>query len=104
MTFICPSSNYDRLDSYEKDQAKERLRECVMSVQESLRDAKEQERLISAQRNRIITFRFPKDQLDRLDAVASDAATSRGHMLRQIIATYLCYIDENDITYNGSLI
>lgn len=104
MTFIFPSPSYDPVDSHDDYRAKDQLRECVLSVQKSLQEAKEYERRITAQRNRIITFRFPKDQLDRLDAVAADAATSRGHLLRQIIATYLGYIDECHITYNGSLI
>ncbi len=55
-------------------------------------------------RNRIITFRMPIELLARLDAVTDDAATSRGHMLRQIVAEYMCYVEECEIRYNGSLL
>jgi hypothetical protein len=47
---------------------------------------------------------MPIDLLARLDAVTDDAATSRGHMLRQIVAEYMCYVEECDIRYNGSLL
>jgi hypothetical protein len=108
MTFICPQPDFDPLEMYEtyeeKLRARERLRETVRSVQESLLEAQKLQRRNVCQRNRIITFRLPNEQLVRLDTVASDAATTRGHLLRQIIATYLSYVDDCEIKYNGSLI
>lgn len=98
---------YDHLDEYEEpipQRATQAIREAVLSIHESLREAQEQERRASAARNRIITFRMPIDLLARLDAVTDDAATSRGHMLRQIVAEYMCYVEECDIRYNGSLL
>jgi hypothetical protein len=98
---------YDHLDEYEEpipQKASQAIREAVLSIHESLREAQEQERRASAARNRIITFRMPIDLLARLDAVTDDAATSRGHMLRQIVAEYMCYVEECDIRYNGSLL
>jgi hypothetical protein len=98
---------YDHLDEYEEpipQKATQAIREAVLSIHESLREAQEQERRLSAARNRIITFRMPIDLLARLDAVTDDAATSRGHMLRQIVAEYMCYVEECDIRYNGSLL
>jgi hypothetical protein len=98
---------YDHLDEYEEpipQKATQAIREAVLSIHESLREAQEQERRASAARNRIITFRMPIDLLARLDAVTDDAATSRGHMLRQIVAEYMCYVEECDIRYNGSLL
>ena len=62
------------------------------------------ERRIAAARNRIATFRIPADLLARLDEIADDAATSRGHMLRQIVAEYICYVAECDVRYKGSLL
>lgn len=98
---------YDHLDEYEEpipQKATQAIRDAVLSIHESLREAQEQERRASAARNRIITFRMPVDLLARLDAVTDDAATSRGHMLRQIVAEYMCYVEECDIRYNGSLL
>ena len=98
---------YDHLDEYDEpipQKATQAIREAVLSIHESLREAQEQVRRASAARNRIITFRMPVDLLARLDAVTDDAATSRGHMLRQIVAEYMCYVEECDIRYNGSLL
>lgn len=99
---------YDHLDGFDDEpiptKASQAIREAVLSIHESLREAQEQERRATAARNRIITFRMPIDLLARLDAVTDDAATSRGHMLRQIVAEYMCYVEECDIRYNGSLL
>ena len=69
-TFMFPPMD----DGYEPEPApsksSERIREVVLSIQESLREAKEAERRIAEARNRIITFRVPHDLLARLDAVA----------------------------------
>lgn len=80
------------------------IRDAALSIHETLREVHDQQRRQSAERNRIITFRLPIDLLTRLDAVTDDAATSRGHMLRQIIAEYMCYVEECGIRYNGSLL
>jgi hypothetical protein len=104
MTFICPPVDYDSPAPHEENLSRERLRACVISVQESMRAARELERQMADQRNRSISFRLQKDRLDRLDAVAESAATTRGQMIRQIIAAYLSYIDEHEISYKGSLI
>lgn len=80
------------------------LRESVISIQQSLLQAQAEERRLSASANRSITFRIPIDLLDRLDSVAEDAATGRSHLLRQIVAEYLCYITECDIRYKGSML
>lgn len=99
---------YDPLEDDEPDpiptKSSQAIRDCVLSIQNSMREAKEQERRILEARNRIITFRMPIDLLARLDAVTDDAATSRGHMLRQIVAEYMCYVEDCDIRYNGSLL
>jgi len=98
---------YDHLDECDEpipQKASQAIREAVLSIQESLREAQEQERRASTARNRIITFRMPIELLARLDAVTDDAATSRGHMLRQIVAEYMCYVEDCEIRYNGSLL
>jgi hypothetical protein len=99
---------YESIEDDDSDlvptKASEALRDCILSIQNSMREAKEQERRILEARNRIITFRMPIDLLERLDAVTDDAATSRGHMLRQIVAEYMCYVEECGIRYNGSLL
>lgn len=96
----------DEPDEFYEDQrlADRRRREVIASVQESMRLAVEEQQRRQNSRNRIITFRIPVELLARLDAVTDDAATSRGHMLRQIIAEYMCYIEDCDIRYNGSLL
>jgi predicted DNA-binding protein len=99
---------YDPLDAYEDEPipqtANQSLRDAVLSIQESLREAHDLHRQLSASRNRVITFRIPVELLARLDAVTEDAATSRGHMLRQIVADYMSYVEDCDIRYNGSLL
>ena len=80
------------------------LHDCILALRASAQRAKEEERLRMNPPSRIITFRMPAELLARLDAVTDDAATSRGHMLRQIVAEYMCYVEECDIRYNGSLL
>jgi hypothetical protein len=80
------------------------LADCIVALRESALRAKEEERFRMSPRSRVITFRMPEDLLARLDAVTDDAATSRGHMLRQIVAEYMCYVEECDIRYKGSLL
>lgn len=78
--------------------------ESVLPIQQALQAARTDDRRISVARNRIATFRIPIDLLARLDDIADDAATSRGHMLRQIVAEYICYVEECDVRYKGSLL
>ena len=85
-------------------QTKPSLRESVLSIQQSLLDAENEERRRSAAANRAITFRMPVDLLERFDLVAEDAATGRSQLLRQIVAEYLCYVAECDVKYKGSLL
>ena len=104
-SYMFPAPDDDFIEPTEQESlASRRLRECVLSIQESLRGAKEAEKRIANAKNRIITFRMPIELLSKLDIVAEDAATSRGHMLRQIVAEYMCYVEECDIRYNGSLL
>ena len=95
-------------DGYEEEPPRSKssnaLRETILALRQSAIDAKEEARRIAEARNRIITFRMPVDLLARLDIVADDAATSRGHMLRQIVAEYMCYVEECDVRYKGSLL
>ena len=80
------------------------LHDCIIALRESaLRKQAEEQRRLNPP-SRVITFRMPAELLARLDAVTDDAATSRGHMLRQIVAEYMCYVEECDIRYNGSLL
>ena len=97
-------------DSYETEpepapsKSSDRIRETLLSIQQSMREAKEEERRIAEARNRIITFRVPHDLLHRLDTVAEDAACTRGHMIRQIIAEYMWYVEECDVRFRGSIL
>ena len=97
----------DGLDEDEQQWAEHRriaVHECIQTMKEGAKRAQEEERRKQNSRNRVITFRMPVDLLARLDAVTDDAATSRGHMLRQIVAEYMCYVEECDIRYKGSLL
>ena len=103
-TFMFPPMD----DGYEPEPAptkpSERIRDTLLSIQQSMREAKDEERRIAEARNRIITFRMPHDLLHRLDTVAEDAACTRGHMIRQIIAEYMWYVEECDVRYRGSML
>lgn len=61
-------------DGYEPEPAasksSERIRETLLSIQQSVREAEDAEGRIAVARNRIITFRAPHDLMDRLDTVA----------------------------------
>ena len=102
------SDEWDNISVEEDQLAKKRqaIRDCVLSMQQASRQAEEEYRrhVASQSRNRIVSFRVPHELLDRLDAVTADAATSRGHMLRQIVTEYMAYVDECGIRYNGSLL
>jgi len=103
-TFMFPPMD----DGYEPELAptkpSERIRDTLLSIQQSMREAKDEERRIAEARNRIITFRMPHDLLHRLDTVAEDAACTRGHMIRQIIAEYMWYVEEFDVRFRGSML
>jgi hypothetical protein len=100
--FMCPPDD----DEFDLISAKARpsFRESVISIQQSLLQAQAEERRLSASASRAITFRIPVELLERLDFVAEDAATGRSHLLRQIVAEYLCYVSECDIRYKGSML
>lgn len=103
-TFMFPPMD----DGYEPEPAPtkpfERIRDTLLSIQQSMREAKDEERRIAEARNRIITFRMPHDLLHRLDTVAEDAACTRGHMIRQIIAEYMWYVEECEVRFRGSML
>lgn len=102
------TDEWDSISAEEEQRRQQRqaIRDRVLSIQEATRQAEEEYRrhVASQSRNRIVTFRVPHELLDRLDAVTADAATSRGHMLRQIVTEYMAYVDECGIRYNGSLL
>jgi Ribbon-helix-helix protein, copG family len=76
----------------------------MMSIQQSVKATEALQRESAASRHRVATFRIPVEQLQRLDEITADAATSRSHLLRQIVAEYICYVDECSIRYRGSLL
>ena len=80
------------------------VRDAVISIQEAFLAAQAQERQLTAARNPVATFRIPVDLLKRLDEIADDAATSRSHLIRQIVAEYISYVDESNVRYKGSLL
>lgn len=79
-------------------------RESVLSTYEAKRASQAAESWNAAARTRVATFRIPVDLLKRLDRISEDAATSRGHLLRQLIAEYVGYVEEHNVRYNGSLL
>ena len=80
------------------------VRHSMISIQEAVKAAEAMERELAASRNRVATFRLPIDQLQRLDEITEDAATTRSHLLRQIVAEYICYVDECKVRYRGSML
>ena len=80
------------------------MRDSIISVQEAVKAADATERDIATSRSRVATFRMPVEQLQRLDEITKDAVTSRSHLLRQIVAEYICYVDEYNVRYRGSLL
>lgn len=76
------------------------VQEALISIQSAVKAAEAQERPAAAVRNHIVTFRIPLDLLARLDAIgAAGGAASRGHLLRQVIAEYVGYVDECKVRY-----
>jgi len=80
------------------------IHEALTALRRSAQEAKEQSRRRDETRNRVITFRIPKELLTRLDEVAIDASCTRGHLIRQIIAEYMWYVEECNVRYRGSLL
>ena len=54
--------------------------------------------------SRIIALRMPEQLLERLNRVASDAATNRSHFIRQLIADYLNSMEGRGMRFNGCLL
>lgn len=84
--------------------ARQAVRKSALSIYQSMKAAEAEDRRMRADRTRVTTFRIPVELLNRLDMVANDAATSRGHLLRQIIAEYIAYVEEHNVRYKGSLL
>ena len=95
-------------DHYEPEpprtESRNAIHETILALRQSAIEAKEEARRIAEVHNRIITFRVPHDLLHRLDTVAEDAACTRGHMIRQIIAEYMWYVEECDVRFRGSML
>jgi hypothetical protein len=80
------------------------LLEKARRLDESARQEREEEaRRAAMPRNRVVTLRMPIDLIEELDHVAADAATNRGHLMRQIASDFLNYVRANGIVYRGSL-
>ena len=76
------------------------VREALRSIQDAVKAAEAQERRAAPVQNRVVTFRIPIDLLNRFDAIgAAGGAASRGHLLRQVIAEYVGYVDECKVRY-----
>jgi hypothetical protein len=80
------------------------LRQQAKAIREAFQHAELEERRQRSAKSRVVTFRIPAEMLDRFDLITQDAATNRGHMLRQIVAEYICYVDECAVRYGGSLL
>jgi len=84
--------------------ASKAIHDTLIALRQSAIEAREQLRRREETRNRVITFRIPVELLSRLDDVAVDAACTRGHLIRQIIAEYMWYVEECNVRYRGSLL
>jgi hypothetical protein len=84
--------------------ARQAVQKSALSIYQAMKAAEAEDRRTASDRTRVTTFRIPVELLCRLDQVANDAATSRGHLLRQIIAEYITYVEEHNIRYKGSLL
>jgi len=79
------------------------VQEALLSIQNAVKTAEAQERPAAVVRNHIVTFRIPVDLLARFDAIgATGGASSRGHLLRQVIAEYISYVEECNVRYGRS--
>ena len=101
--FMLPTYDDDELTP-NADAEKQSIRGRLLTIHHALREAEADERRLAESNNRVATFRIPTELLARFDEIARDAATSRGHMLRQVIAEYICYVDESNVRYKGSLL
>ena len=80
------------------------LREQAKAIRDAFLYAEVEERRQRSATSRVVTFRIPPELLERFDLITDDAATSRGHLLRQIVAEYICYVDECAVRYRGSML
>ena len=80
------------------------VRDSMMSVHAAIKAAESMEHEAASARHRVATFRIPVEQLQRLDEITEDAATTRSYLLRQIVAEYICYVDECKVRYRGSML
>jgi hypothetical protein len=102
-TFDIPPDNTPGL-SAEAARYQRILLEKARRIDESARKEREEEaRRAAMPKSRVVTLRMPIDLIEGLDHVAADAATNRGHLLRQIASDYLNYVRANGIVYRGSL-
>jgi predicted DNA binding CopG/RHH family protein len=99
------SFTFDIPPESEADRQQEALLRFAASVRDKLRrDREERERLEARPKSRVITLRMPTELVERLDQVAAEAGTNRGHLLRQISSDFLNYVWANGIQYRGSLL
>ncbi len=80
------------------------LRQQAKAIREAFQHAEVEERRQRSAKSCVVTFRIPAELIDRFDVITQDAATNRGHLLRQIVAEYICYVDECNVRYRGSLL
>lgn len=101
--FFFPGEADDQMEAESQPRARA-MRQQARAVHDAFRHAETEVRRQEAANGRVVTFRVPVELLDRFDEVVKDAATSRGHMLRQIVAEYLCYVEDAGVRYRGSLL
>jgi hypothetical protein len=90
-----------------KREQRARLKELVASVSASFAEAAElerQQRLKKPVTTRTVAVRMPIDLFQRLNSAASDAATGRSHMIRQMVADYLNSMEDQGIRFSGCLL
>lgn len=101
--FFFPTDDDDQPDARSQTRS-HGMHQQARAVHDAFRYAEAEARRQETAKGRVVTFRVPVELLDRFDEVVADAATSRGHMLRQIVAEYLCYVEEASVRYRGSLL
>jgi hypothetical protein len=93
------------MQSAEQSRYEKAQMDKIQRMQLEARLERQEEELRAARnKSRVVTLRMPVTLIEGLDIVASDAATNRGHLLRQIAADYLNYIRQSGIAYQGSLL
>jgi predicted DNA-binding protein len=84
-----------------------RLAEIAKSVSAALvaaTAAEQEERMKKPSPSHTISVRMPIKLLQQLNAVASDAATGRSHLIRQIVTDYLNSMEDQGIRFGGCLL